>query len=108
MIHTEVMPTLDDPECAEMTWTPFAKWFQERYSKRIVSFECFHTGTTTSVGKSTIRTTREGHHVVLVMENKSSNDVYVALSKAQGCDDIKVWDPNFIGWVRRYDGPGFA
>ena len=56
---------------------------------------------------STIRTTREGH-VVLVMESKSSNDVYVALSKAQGCDDIKVLDPNFIGWVRRYDGPAFA
>ena len=63
----EVTPILDDPEHAEMTWTPFAKWFQEEYSKKIVSFECFHTGTTTSVRKSTIRTTSEGHHVVLVI-----------------------------------------
>ena len=33
---------------------------------------------------------------------------YVALSKAQGCDDIKVLDPNFIGWVRRYEGSFFG
>ena len=105
--RTEVIPTLADPECAEMTWSPFAKWFQKKYSKPIVSFECYHTGTTTSIGMSTIRTTREGH-LVLVMEIKSSNDVYVVLSKAQGCDDIKVGDPNFIGWLRRYEGPGSA
>ena len=31
-----------------------------------------------------------------------------AISKAQGCDEIKILDPNFIGWVRRYGGPFYG
>ena len=54
--------------------------------------------------KSTIRTTKKGLHQALVMESDHGN-YYVAISKAQGCDDAKVRDSNFIGWVRRYDGP---
>ena len=32
----------------------------------------------------------------------------MAISKAQGCDEERVEDKNFIGWVRRYDGPFFG
>ena len=48
-----------------------------------------------------------GNNFALVMEGESG-EYFAAISKAQGCDEIKVWDPNFIGWVRRYDGPFFG
>ena len=37
-----------------------------------------------------------------------SGAYYIVISKAQGCDNIKVLDPTFIGWARKYDGPFFA
>ena len=37
-----------------------------------------------------------------------SGEYFVAISKAQGCDEIKILDPNFIGWVRRYGGPFYG
>ena len=101
------VPNLALPEYVEMMWAPHAKKHQARNNQPIVSYQCFHTGTTTSVRKSTIRKTRKGNHQALVMET-DSGEYYIVISKAQGCDDIKVLDPNFIGWVRRYDGPFFA
>ena len=102
-----------DPFLVEMSWPEekeennFLTRFSERCNEKIKSYRCFYTGTTTSVIKSTIRTTAKGRNLALIME--AVGDVhYVALSKAQGCDDTKVRDPNFIGWVRRYEGSFFG
>ena len=59
------------------------------------------------MNKSTIRLTPKGNHQALVMQT-DTGEYYIAISKAQGCDDIKVLDYNFIGWVHRYDGLFFA
>ena len=103
----DIIPVLENPELAAMSWAPYATSFQERYNQRIFSYQCFHTGTTTSVRKSTIRKTRKGNHQALVMQT-DNGEYYIVISKAQGCDDIKVLHYNFIGWVRRYDGPFVA
>ena len=102
-----VVPALDEPELAEMGWSEFAQRYKDRTEQEIVSFNCFHTGTTTSVRKSTIRTTFKGHNHALVME-ADSGEFFIAISKAEGCDDILILDPNFIGWVRRYEGAFFG
>ena len=93
----------DDLEMVEMSWCKFGATFLDRHGQKIKSFQCFHTGTTTSVKQSTARTTRRSN-LALVMES-DSGEYFVAISKAQGCDEIKGEDPNFIGWVRRYVGP---
>ena len=93
----------DEPELAEMMWASFGEKFEAKNGQKIFSFQCFHTGTTTSVRKSAIRTTKN-ENTALIME-ADSGEVVVAISKAEGCDEGKVLDPNFIGWVRRYEGP---
>ena len=98
---------LEEPELADMSWSPFGKRLLTRYGKKITSLECFHTGTTTSVKRSTIRTTMKGNNFALVME-ADSGEYFVAISKAQGCDEIKVGDPICICWARRYDGQQFG
>ena len=50
-----VEPVLDDPEIAEMGWARFAQQYENKKKQKIQSFQCFHTGTTTSIRKSTIR-----------------------------------------------------
>ena len=96
---------LEEPELADMSWSLFGQRLL-LYGQTITSLQCFHTGTTTSVARSTIRTTRR-KNFALVMESDSGK-CFVAITKAQGCDEIKVGDPNFIGWVRRCDGPFFG
>ena len=98
---------LADPAIAEMGWAGFAERAGNAKNQKIQSFQCFHTGTTTSVKKSTIRRTRLGHNHVLVIET-DSKQCFLVISKAEGCDEAKISDPNFIGWVRRYEGMCFA
>ena len=109
-IQPEDVPILEEPELADMTWSSFAVRFKERCGQKIMSFLCYHTGKTTTVVKSTIRTTLETSEDVnraLIME-ADTGEYFVAISKAQGCDETKVLDPSFIGWVRRYEGPFFG
>ena len=101
------VPVLQEREEVEMSWARFGRRFEKRSGQKIMSFQCFHTGTTTSVRKSTIRTTARGGNAALIMES-DSGEYFVAISKAQGCDEIKILDPNFIGWVRRYGGPFYG
>ena len=84
----------EEPELADMSWSPFGQRLMQ-HDQTITSFQCFHTGTTTSVKRSTIRTTMKGHNVALVME-ADSGEYFVALTKAQGCDEEKVGDPFFV------------
>ena len=107
MQSEDVAPFLEQPESAEMGWSEFAQQYEDRTEQKIVSYQCFHTGTTTSVGKSTIRTTQNGHNHALVME-AHSGEVYIVISKAEGCDEEKLLDPTFIGWVRVYEGALFG
>ena len=37
-----------------------------------------------------------------------SEQCFLVISKAEGCDEAKMPDPNFIGWVRRYEGVCFG
>ena len=104
---TVIIPQTMNVESEEMMWSKFAKSYHARTGQKICSSICFHTGTTTSVRKSTIRTTLKGEHLALVMQGESEK-IYVAISKAQGCTDSEALDPNFIGWVRRYDEPFLA
>ena len=103
----DIVPVLDDPEVTAMMWTPYGERLQAKYEQRIMSFQCRHTGITTPVWCSTIRTTLHGRHQALVMESDNGKH-FVAISKAQGCDERNVWDPHFIGWVRLFDGPFFG
>ena len=105
--QSEEAPVLEDPELAEMSWARFGRRFAKRSGQEIMSFQCFHTGTTTSVRKSTIRTTARGGNAALIMES-DSGEYFVAISKAQGCDEIKILNPYFIGWLRRYSGPFYG
>ena len=106
-MQPEDVPILEEPELADMMWSSFGVRFEARCGRKIMSFHCFHTGTTTTVRKSTIRTTLGGGNCALIME-ADTGEYFVAISKAQGCDEIKVLDPSFIGWVRRYEGPFFG
>ena len=90
MQSEDVAPFLEQPESAEMGWSEFAREYEDRTEQKIVSYQCFHTGTTTSVGKSTIRTTQNGRNHALVME-ADSGEVYIVISKAEGCDEEKFW-----------------
>ena len=92
--QSEEAPVLKEPELAQMSWGRFGRRFEKRSGQKIMSFKCFHTGTTTSVRKSTIRTTARGGNAALIMES-DSGEYFVAISKAQGCDEIKILDPNF-------------
>ena len=103
--HCKTEPVLEEPDLVCLDWN--VRRFKEKYLKPIMTFECFHAGTTTSVRKSTIRTTARGGNAALIMES-DSGEYFVAISKAQGCDEIKILDPNFIGWVRRYGGPFYG
>ena len=80
---------LEQPESAEMEWSEFARQYEDRTEQKIVSYQCFHTGTTTSVGKSTIRTTQNGHNHALVME-ADSGEVYIIISKAKAAPAMAV------------------
>eukprot|EP00928_Gymnodinium_smaydae_P031169 TRINITY_DN22967_c0_g2_i1.p1 TRINITY_DN22967_c0_g2~~TRINITY_DN22967_c0_g2_i1.p1 ORF type:complete len:617 (-),score=133.89 TRINITY_DN22967_c0_g2_i1:274-2124(-) len=94
-------PLLEEPECVDMR----QYWdceFSKNCGTEILSHGCFHTGTTTSVKRTTFR--NAGGYFKLVME-ADSGEYYAVISKAQGCDAERLDDPNFIGWVRRYDGP---
>ena len=58
----DTIPNLEDPDLAEMMWAPFGERFREKYDVELVSYQCFHTGTTTSVVKSIILTTFKDNH----------------------------------------------
>ena len=96
-----IAPPLEPPDLVPMEWHSFSKNDMCR-RKKLVSYHCFHTGTTTSVKQTTIRVTKTKGYQALVME-ADSGEFYVVTSKAQGCDADKVDDPTFIGWVRRYE-----
>ena len=102
-----VEPVLVDPEIVNMAWGSFAQRAGHEGKQKIQSFQCFHTGTTTTIKKSTIRRTRIGHNHVLIIETDSGQR-FMVISKAEGCDEAKILDPNFIGWVRQYEGVCFG
>ena len=89
MQSEDVGPVLEQPEFTEMDWSEFALEYEDRTRQKIVSYQIFHTGTTTSVEKSTIRTTQHGHNHALGME-ADSKEVYIVISKADGCDEEKM------------------
>eukprot|EP00928_Gymnodinium_smaydae_P028470 TRINITY_DN21701_c0_g3_i1.p1 TRINITY_DN21701_c0_g3~~TRINITY_DN21701_c0_g3_i1.p1 ORF type:complete len:685 (+),score=81.99 TRINITY_DN21701_c0_g3_i1:214-2268(+) len=91
---------LEEPEVVDMCCHEQFK--NKSAKKQAMSYACFHTGTTTSVKRTTIRITPK-YHVALVME-ADTGECFVAISKAQGCDSERIQDPNFIGWVRLYSG----
>ena len=101
LTQSEDVPIIEE----HMMWSPFGEKFEARYGQPIMSFACFHTGTTTSVRKSTIRTTRGGNRALIL--GLDSGESFVAVSKAQGFkqggDAMAMWDPHFIGWIRRYE-----
>ena len=41
----DIVPILEDHESAEMMWAPYGQYLQATYDKKIVSYQCFHTGT---------------------------------------------------------------
>ena len=96
MQSEDVEPVLGQLEFAEMVWLEFALEYEDRTRQKIVSYQIFQTGTTTSVEKSTIRTTQHGHNHALAME-ADSEEVYIVISKAEGCDEDTILDPTFIG-----------
>ena len=107
-VHPEnVARVAVDSEIVEMEWASFAQLAVNANRHKILSFQCFHTGTTTTIRKSTIRRTRIGHNPVLIIETDSGQR-FMVISKAEGCDEAKILDPNFIGWVRQYEGVCFG
>ena len=100
-------PVLEEPELVSMTWSGFALEFENKFKYQMTSFDCFHTGTTTTVRKSTIRMTKQRENLALVMQIDTGKFV-VAISKAQGCDETLGLDPKFLGWARFYDGPFYG
>ena len=88
------------PECTEMMWTKFAEQTNKQPYHTILSYACFHVGTTTTISRSTIRRTAGSKHLALVMET-DTGDCLIALSKAQGCETEQRRMLNFLGWMRR-------
>ena len=90
-------PTLPEPEHVPMMWSSFAQRVERKYGKQIMSCRCFHTGTTHTVRKSTIRTTISGNRALVMMDDREQ--YFIAISKGIGCDAMKVFDPSFLGWI---------
>ena len=85
-----------------MMWTKFAEATKDKPDHTILSYACFHLGRTTTISRSTIRTTGASKHQALVMET-DIGECLIALSKAQGCESEQRQMLNFLGWMRRYD-----
>ena len=99
-------PINDETE-VEMTWSPFTKRFEKKYQRIMKSCECFFTGKSSTVIRSTIRMTKQRGNLALVMQMDTGKFV-VAVSKAQGCDEPIGLDAKFLGWARDYDAPFFT
>ena len=91
------MHSLPEPEHVPMMWSSFAQRVEDKYGKPIMSCRCFHTGTTHTVRKSTIRTTISGNRALVMMDDREQ--YFIAISKGIGCDAMKVFGPSFLGWI---------
>ena len=60
--------TINNETELEMTWSPFAQRFEEKYQRTMKSCECFFTGKSSTVIRSTIRMTKQRGNLALVMQ----------------------------------------
>ena len=98
---------INDETELEMTWSGFARRFEKKYRRRMKICDCQFIGFSSTVRKSTIRTTKQRKNLALVMQMDTGKFV-VAVSKAQGCDEPIGLDAKFLGWARDYDAPFYG